>query len=71
MDAGMADAAVGRKPRLGIPGQLLCPGLVAADMTLNFYWGRAALGLLEQPSFRIHLCRKSWVPGCTGVSEDG
>lgn len=33
--AGMPDAAVGRKPRLGIPGQLLCMGLMTAEMTSN------------------------------------
>lgn len=35
VDAGRAGAAARGKPRLGIPGQLLCTGLVAADMTLN------------------------------------
>lgn len=35
VDAGTADAAVGGKSKLGIPGKLLGTGLVAADMTLN------------------------------------
>lgn len=49
VDAGMADA-VGEKPRLGIPGQLLCTGLVAADRTLNLL-GQSSLGVAGVAQF--------------------
>lgn len=50
VDAALANAAVGGKPRLGIPGQLLCTGLVEADKTLNLLV-QSSLGVAGEAQF--------------------